>query len=378
MSTAPECLTNVIGLSRTTCECFAEGPLGYDESLSGLYLDELIEVGIIKDLENCANGGEFWELMARARAQAIQQLRADTLAGILQYNNLARPVFAGVIGNLKFTKDIISTTAYRGLRIRCADVVGGEMTIGALGAAFNFTGTVDVYVYDNTGELVAGPYTIDTLADTNRKTLITPLTLPLHVDGVDNVEYYFLYANPGVGLNAKNVSVQCNCNNWRATFNCDAPYWGTQSPKGYGWSRWCMVGGYTTPDLNYDTMLEMAGTVAGNETYGITLHDVKIICQVGEVVCYDEIDFASDPLAASIAFALRLKAGEYLIGSLLRSPNIIRNVLINHEQLAKDAAEWAAKYGEYVSYIVRSVDIKKNDCFVCKELLNIRTQTIFS
>jgi len=232
MSTGNECLTNVIGLSRSTCDCFAEGPLGYDESLSGLYLDELLDISIIKELENCANGNDFWELMARARNQAIQQFKADTLAGILQYNSLMRPVFPnGTIGNLKFTKDLVTTAPYAGLRIRCADVVGGEITIGALGAAFNFTGTLDVLVYDNTGVKVAGPYTIDTLANTNRKTLITPLTLPMHIDGVDNAEYYFLYVNNGAGNNAKNVSVQCNCNKWKAVFNCDRPYWNSQTPK---------------------------------------------------------------------------------------------------------------------------------------------------
>jgi len=75
---------------------------------------------------------------------------------------------------------------------------------------------------------------------------------------------------------------------------------------------------------------------------------------------------------------LRLKAGEYLVGDLLRSPNLIRNVLINHEQLAANATDWGNKYGEYMSYIVQNIDIEKTDCFVCKDLFNFSKQAIFS
>ncbi len=139
---AMACLDNIIKLSRTECDCFGNNkPETYNEGLSEVYLDELEGLSLenISAAENCEEGG-LWDMMARARENAIYQFNADLLACVEGNYKNKRSNFSGLIGDTAFnaTSSISQDTA--GLRIRPYEIVGGDMTLKSLRLMCNATG----------------------------------------------------------------------------------------------------------------------------------------------------------------------------------------------------------------------------------------------
>lgn len=366
MSTTHECLTHVVGLSQTACECYDTPPADYAESLSGMYIDELMPLEVVNGLVNCANGSDLWELLERGRYNAIQQFKADALAGIMMFNEPARNAFKGAIGRTVTTQKLTMTSGnYCGLRLACADVKDGTLIINSVGAIFDKTGTLALNIYNNLGELVYGPFTIDTVAGVHTVTPVGPVSLPLHDDMTDNIEYFILYQYLNGGPVPYNNDIKCNCGKWKPAFDCRNPYWWGNPERGYGWAKWLMVGAYNSAAMDFDD----CATTTSNYMYGLTLPSIELRCETANVLCFEDDDWDNEPVAAAIAFAIRYKAAALFAGDILRSPNLNRFVMLNHEQLTADIVAWDAQYKTYVDYIAKNIDVSVNDCLTCREFM---------
>ena len=80
-----DCLNNIIGLSKSSCDCWdSEKPVDFtalNESLSGLYVSQpnTITLRFTNGAADCENGG-VWELLQQAREDAVRDLVSDFLA----------------------------------------------------------------------------------------------------------------------------------------------------------------------------------------------------------------------------------------------------------------------------------------------------------
>ncbi len=364
MSYEVECFDNIIGLSRTICECYDEGrPEDYNLSLSGFYLDELYPLTAYKGLLNCENGNDIWQLLARSREQAILTFRTDANVLLLRDNKLRRKVFKGKIGKLKYTaEEIITTGDWVGIRMICDNVVGGKLKIKKIGTLFGQTGAFNLYVYNNLNELEQ-IIPLTTQANTHKINDITDLELDLHNDYTDNLEYFFIYQKNG--LTPKNNSIKDDC--IRA---CSE----SQTNKQFGYMDWSSVNGFKRTDISDLSDLSYSSS---DKMYGLTF-DLEFTCSVENVWCEEELDFVSDNITRAIALAIRYKAGELFFYDNLLSSNVNFNRLVNGDAIQQAKEEFAAKYAEIMTFIVDNIDVTITDCFECEDRIKIGRNLIQS
>ena len=367
------CWDNIIGLSRTECDCY--DPITAISN-SGLYLDELIQLRSVNELLNCEEGNDIWAKMDKARENAIRLFIGEINLELLKHYQLKRQPFYGNIGRNKFTNTLSVTNGnYYGMRIYCCDIVSGIFKIKRIGALFNKTGAITLWIYNNMNEL-QGTYSISTVANQHTWTDIADLELPMHDGLVDNLEYFLIYQyTTAGGYVPLNNEIKCACGRFRAVFDTSKPYWfATHSDRQYYWTHYAMAGGFKEDDIS--DLSDLTSTT-NNYTYGITL-ECEFKCKVQEVLCKDYFDFDSNPLAIATAIAIRYKAGEILINDILTTPNINRNVLINREHLVAMQQEIIARYNEHLKYIAENLNVRSTDCFECRDLIDMTTKGIFS
>lgn len=364
MSVILNCWDNIIGLSQSECDCHSLcRPADYNYSQSGLFIGDQEPLNNIEGLQDCDNDC-FWEIMEKARDNAVRQFQSDTLALLLKDYKIKRAPYYGGIGYLKNSQDINISTTYAGIRICCADIISGTLTIKNIGTLFNFTGTVTVTIYNNKNEIV-GTTVLNTVANKHTQNNYI-LQLPLHDDYLDHLEYNIVYSLTGTQA-PRNNTVHCNCGAIRPNYDMCNPNFYKSYPKKYKWANWIIVGGFLKNDLDFQN-------VACNTSlnmYGLTI-DVELRCNVNELLCMDELDFTSDPLAASMAHAILYKASWITANKILKTDLLNRQTIVNREQLEDSQKEWNQKYNEITRYIADNVDISKNDCFACKEKQQIQ------
>lgn len=368
----PDCYDNIIGLTRTDCECFAEMPNDASDSLSGLYIDELANMQFIQSMTDCTNGNDLYTNMKKARDNAIQMFQADTNALLQKNYRLRRNPFNGGIGRANsFSNVTLKTGNYYGVRMYCDNVKSGILYIKQIGTMFKDTGIINLMVYNNLGALIKS-IALDTSANEHMQNTVD-LELPLYSPYTDHLEYYFIYQ---LGAIAPKVNdIKCSCGSFKPVFNCAKPYYAVKHETTYGWADWLMVGGVnisSIPDFaDYDECK------SDNKLYGLTFK-VELKCKIGEVICNEQLDFEGNPLAGAIALAIQNKAGEMLLSWILQSGNINRFTIINTEQHINDIANYKATYQQMIQYIVDTVNITQNDCLACKDVLEMSKRGIFS
>lgn len=367
----PDCYESIIGLTRSDCPCYTDIPDNAADSLSGLYLDELVGLSFIQSMTDCDNGNDLFFNMEKARDNAISTFQADTNALLLRSFKMRRNPFYGGIGRAISNNNVsLSTGNYLGVRMYCNNVKGGIIYIKSIGTLFNNTGVVSLDIYNNLGELVK-QYDLTTVANTHTQNTVD-LELPLHSDYTDHLEYFFIYQLGAI--TPKINDIKCNCGNFKPVFNCSKPYYNVKHDTVYGWADWLMVGGInsaTIPDFTD------CGCNTNNYLYGLTFQ-VEIKCKVSEVLCHEQLDFEGNPLAAAMAIAIQNKAGEILGDWVLRSGNLNRFTLLNTEQFVNDLASFKATYDQMIEYIVESADITQNDCLTCKDIYEMAKRGIFA
>jgi len=367
----PDCYESIIGLTRSDCECYVGMPDSAHDSLSGLYLDELVGLGFIQSMTNCDNGDDLWLNMGKAVDNAISVFQADTNALLLRNFRVRRNPFRGGIGRITSGNVSLLIGNYLGVRFYCDNVKSGVLQIRSIGTIFRDTGLLSLSIYNNLGDLL-GVYDLNTVADVHTQNAVD-IELPLHSDYADHVEYFFVYQYDG-NLIPKVNDIKCSCGSFKPKFDCGNPYFRVNHDTIYGWADWLMVGGINSVSLPDFTD---CGCRTNNNMYGLTFN-VDLRCKIGEVLCLDSLDFEGNPLAAAMALAIQNKAGEILGTWVLQSGNLNRFTLINTEQFITDVSNYKATYNQMVKYIAESADITQNDCLSCLDVYKMAKRGIFA
>jgi len=368
------CYDYIIGLFKGTCECYDPKTgyeLDYNTSYSGLYLNKLAPLQNLTGLENCENEA-LWTMMAEARGQATINFVNDINRAVsAKYKLLYRP-YSGIIGRISNSKDLAITENYAGIILRCNPVRGAKMTLQAIGTIFNYTGTIDVTIYNNLNESL-GTYTLVTTTDTYVENSLADLELPMYSDYVDVLEYYFLYSLTGTQQPRDN-DLCCFCGPFKPFYNLDFPYYTKLKEPAYGWANYVMAGGMGTDDTDF---MEDETFIGGNLMNGLILK-ASFNCNFGETYCKDTLDFVGDPVAGAIAHAIWYRSAFLLADSILMSGEINRQKMLNNEGLIEFQKEWVEKYQEMITYIADNIDASRSGCFGCRDKVQIHKMGILA
>ena len=344
------CLDEIIGLSRNECACYDPTPLGYNDSNSGIFLDELegIELRTIKADIECGDN-DIWTKMSRAVENSKTAFRTDLLAEIGMVTKPRRKMFQGQIGQRTFNADRVNGTVYNGWIIRAANIKGGEFTLKSIKTIMNANANFDIEIWNNidTSPLLTIP--VNSVGNTITDNVLTPdpsLTFPLWtpecVDSDFDLEYYIVY-NP-VGFEPKNNKVDCGCSRKNA------------------WENWALIEGVTGDDI-----LDRETWQRDNFANGLVI-DLQFNCNTAELICGGEdepLDFMNDAQAMVMAYAIRFKAGEILIEDILSSGNINRYTMLAKERLWGKRNHYVKEYTQRIAYLASRLDTNSNDCLAC-------------
>lgn len=369
-----ECYDKIIGLSNHNCVCTQENrPEDYNQSASGLFLDELAPIGSLVTVAECDK--TMWDILEQARETAIKKFVSDTNA-LLKASFVMRRAQA----KDQFIGQRVAKETYTGgelgsrvvARIQCAPIRGGVMRLNKVGIAAGGSGALGVQVLDNLGTqhflgavgALTGTYT----------TIEVDKELPMHSKYVPALEYYVLVTIPPT-VELYKTEVDCGCGGLTPKFNNDNPgynYLGSH-PRA-PWSDYIMVGGSSSDSFSATALPQEAVT---NKMYGIAL-EVDFVCKVHEVLCSGTLDFEGNPLALSLAFAIRYQAAVQVGEAVLKSTKLSRETMLGAEQWEDSIAIWQDKYNQHVNHIVQNVDHSANDCLTCKDILKMTREGVFS
>lgn len=353
-----ECLENVIKLSQTTCECFADAPEDYNVGKSDIYLDELegLTLDLVSGSRNCEQGN-IWEMMAKARTNATKQFKADLLSCVGITYKSKRNNYKGLVGNVSFTQTLNYTENMSGLAGKFSNIIGGTMIINRIGLLFSMTSTFNVSIYssdDLTTPIATYPVT-SAANSLQYVTLSTPLELPLWSNQTSIITYYVVYDLIGT-YKPKNNKADCGCSN-------------KQAVAYKTWGNFYGIKGNNSSSLDsFNTTTEFNGLVL----------DVDFKCDTKRLICSDDmpLDFENDGRAMQIAYCIRFQAGYLLAQLILDSQEVNRYTLLDREALYGKRNYYKKKYEDWIAYLCENTEITNTDCLICRPNNNFVKGTI--
>lgn len=353
-----DCLSNIIGLSETTCECLTDLiPLGVtdvDVSASGIFLDKLpgLNLNVASGADDCAQGN-IWQRMWDARKEAIEDYKTDLLQCVTLNYKPRIQNFSGNLGQTTFSGSMSLGSTFAGQKIIPYVVKGGYITVKRIGILIdqNANVTLQIYSNKNTSTLLFNT-AVPIGALQNSLTwavLTTPLELPMWDDSGLQIHYYIGMVLNGTFQPKKNKK-DCGCS------GAKEPYLNWMRIEGAHGNNTANPGSFT---LN-------------TELNGIVV-DVDVKCKTLDVICNSQfpLDYENDAVARGMAKAIRFRAAAILIQNLINSDNINRFVLLDRTQLMNNIVEWNDKYVEWINYVCQNTNsLTNNDCLICKETKN--------
>lgn len=344
------CFENIIGLSRTECECQDPKPEGYNESKSGLYLDELegFNLNVAEGADDCSRGS-LWDRMNRAVSNAKEDFITNLLGCInTQYKPRAEN-FSGQIGAAEFQNVLNLNQPYVGMKIQPYQLKGGVITLKRVGVIINQSKIVTIKIIKSVNKVGTeiGSFTSPMPVVANQITWISlspVLELPMWSYG-GRVDYYIQLVVDG--FQPVDNKRDCGCG-------------GVQRP----YLPWFNFQGATGSDLsNLNTFNETGIRING------VVADLSVKCRTTDIICSEEmpLDFQDSGMAREIAAAIRFKAASKLYYELISSNEINRYTLINNEMNQALADKWEATYQQWIQYFCENLNVGTNDCLVCKD-----------
>lgn len=387
MSLTPACFENIIGLSRTPCPCVEDLNADAVVSESGLYLDELdgLTINMLNAGVDCGQG-TLWEMLARARENAVEQTKADLMACLGGEADLRRQPGVSQIGSDKKATGtgVTLSRTYHGITLQTAAMKGGTFQVTHIGAAFKQTGNITVYAYDH--EALLATYTVPTVA--NQVTWFAlPTPLELDMASLGQVPQYWFTFRPdeftGAGpLKAMSTKFDCGCGG-----GIFSPYWSLSRPQyqsanakgGNLWADWSQATGVYGSDIaERENWAQSSGL---NETQGLLLR-VAFDCDQTTTFCADPPNYTTDNVQKAIAHAVRFKAAANLVTSMLSSTAINRWTMTAGEVMAENRRSWLNEYKRTIwEYICPTLAEPQNinrygDCLKCKDHFGMRVGRI--
>lgn len=355
-------LKKIVGLASIPFAC-DPAPGCDNDSLSGLYLDQLFDSGLFTALE--AGSASLWDRLINLRGIAIKEVFRDIQMASQKYLVARRQRFAGAIGGANSRSEIhLQNGQLVGVRLYCADVVGGIMTINTIGTFFTGTGVINMKVYDQFGNELYS-YNLSTEAGKYVENhLSTPIVLNLHNDLTRNAEYFLVYNYDSTNRPYAN-GFDCKCGGWRPYFDRARPYFNTQTGKSYAFSQWVMPGSFVGDTDDFDCIL-LAPNKADTRMNGLVLRDTIIECDNAYIVNNHSWNF-SQPWDLSLAFVILHKWGLYAIDYLINTPEFDRENLINKEILITTKVQLMADYEKEIKYTASEYPYDEADCYTCRD-----------
>lgn len=370
-----DCLSHIIGMSRTNCECFDSGkPYDAVTSDSGLYLDELegLRLNMIDAIADCEAGG-LWDILFNARENAKIAFKSDLMVMLLE-NNLKnkRDPFMGTIGESSFKNTIAITPTYGGARICCANIISGKMTIKRIGLVFASAGTFDISVYNNYSDTPIVTYSVTSVANGLQWfELPAPLELEMNDDNSQNPNYYLIY-NASTSPSPKDIRASCGCSSMQYKY-----YWNLEQPifksyEKYRWSEFIMLTGTQGDDISNRKYWQTSSYLNG------LMLDVKFDCNTSELICKQNLNYESNPLALAMAYAIRYRAGAIVIDNILGSGQINRYTMMDRDTMSGKRNNFLKEYKDRVNWIAKEMNWRANDCLTCNDFNDVLKIGIFS
>lgn len=355
------CYDNIIGLSRADCPCIDTAPEeGYNTSLSGLYMTDLTPLDNLEGLAECG-AGSVWDMLERSREDAVKAFIADTNAMMMDNFSPRREKFTGQIGEAVGRETLSTNNTYAGIRLAFNPMRGGRIKITKIGTLFSGAGTLTLKIHNSLNvEVWSGSVTIANGWVLN--TLGEAIILPTYVDFSDTHEYFLTYTYNPSNLPKLN-KINCGCGGFVPWYDLSNPMWKNQHSGGRAWAGWLMAGGWTGDTLtDFDQTITSTGTTMN----GLALQ-IELGCDIGQILCNGSLDFDTDPLAMSIAYAIRYKADSIMVQKLLGSTELTRSNTINREYYKERRNEMNKGYMENIKYISQSASLQNIDCLTCKD-----------
>lgn len=349
-----DCLDNVIGLSRTECECLDlpsdSDASEFSVSESGVFLDELdgFNINVVNGGNNCSKGG-LWDRMYRAVENAKQDFITNVLSGLNQRFKPRAEIFSGQLGSADYKANQPMAYSYCGINIKPLQLKGGYIRLKRIGVIVNAAVTVTANVYKSVNRVgtLLGSFTSPSPVSAGQITWLDlagdALELPMYDYG-GRVEYYVvLEVN---GFLPKNNVRDCGCGGIKRPYLQWLDFFGTR--------------GNDPTDFNTFNQTR--------ELNGVAL-DVDIRCKTSEIICSSErpMDYEDDGQSRDIAYAIRFRAAAKLYADLIASEQINRFTLLNREYMEAKILEWNTEYSKWVEWFYNNVSVDQNDCLVCRE-----------
>ena len=335
-------LETIIGLAREE-GCFEGWDDEYAESESGLYLSELQGIKLVD-----ACGLEVYELMKRARANALLTLKNDITQEASRFIQPNRVPFSGDIGAVKFNY-LNNTDGYYGVRIYTS-VAGARIKYVGITFMPPATGNFELKVYSDFELLGTYPITGCTVKRPKQVLFSTPLM-------VTQGNTYFIVE----GATAYTGKLTC-CGSTSWCFDIDKPCYNTSKRE---WSNWCMVAGIH--GANVDDRVDWK---TFSKNYGLSVH-ASFTCNMDDLLYSEYSDFENNENDRALAFAYLYKTGEYFLNAVIDSGEVNRFTLLGHDAIDFNRAEYLKKYQQMVTWYTQNMKLIRNDCYSCKKTSRI-------
>lgn len=376
MSQNVGCFENIIGLSRTTCNCVDTPPAGYNQSTSTLFLDELdgIFLDMVQAAKDC-NKGNLWDMMAWAREEGIGAAKVELLACLARGTEHQRPYFGGTIGDGLFNSNESNTgKTFAGQAWNLINAKGAFLSIKRIGTAFTTTtaGGITLNIHDDLDSTALYSIPLDTEANKLKWTTTTGIKIPLDVAHKAFKTLFFTYAvDPA--MVPKEMKYSCGCGSLGGTnlWSWSHPIWKMipEPNMRYNWLHWLTATGIKTTAgaLSSSTTFSTHGTLAG------LIFDIEITCETGDIICKDSYDNLDPAISTVMAHAIRYKSAAFLYSQILSTPNLTRYTSKNRQYVEDKRLEWLDEFDKRITgYLCPTLSKapylnKYNDCLKCKE-----------
>lgn len=324
---------NIFGLSAKAPECFttetAITKAEIETSDSGLYLDELddLNLNMAGAAFDCSEGNIF-ELMDKAKKNALLELQTSLLAGLSGTAKQRRTPFIGLIGS-EASKGTVAASDGDVLRLILKPTLPKSviLKIKRIGLLLDSDAVVQVNI-PTTGqafEVVTAARTPSYYQFPKGEELI--INLSDEYGTANQVE--FNYTVQGFRPLANLAS--CGCG-----------------------QRDQVLGAFFE-----------GGSIISQQANGILL-DVEITCDPKNVII---LNYEQNPAASAVlAKSALLKTAELLIERINSSDNINRYTMLDSQYLWGKRNHFRKEYQDRISWLLTSegLDLSKDSCFVCK------------
>lgn len=362
-----DCLDDAIGLTRTDCDCFQGAPT--EDIPTNLWLDEIegMNLRTVEAATDCSVGN-IWELLRKAREQAINTFKTDYTSAIARKWQRSRQDFKGIVGDSKASA-ILTLQNYQGHRYIFPPVKSGVFIIKRIGLLMAGTGDVTVRVYNSKSSVPLATITCPVIADTlSWKILSTPLELPMQDDEKQYLEYFVLYENPS--FNAYLNTFKC-CSAV-LNYSCIEPLFDqSMNDYRYLYARWCNVTGAFGASVD---AIQALNASFNNAAQGM-LVDADMRCDIRGIACKD-LNYRYSDIAMVKAYTVYYRAGVNLCESILSSSEINRYTMLDRDRLAIKRNQFAKEYNNRIDWLTDpdndliKTSFAQDGCLSCLKRMN--------